>query len=181
MKISELYLLKTIKRKEKEKGTVLIQEKIFKIPFNPNVDILWKRALAKAIDSFLATVILVSFYKLGLLSTNETYIIIPILMFLFLIISLTEPWIGSTPGKLILGLEVVNDNCQKLSFSFSIIKNFYGYFLIIISLGRAHTFIEFYNHWQAKKNFYVIRKKDKVFIRQLMEGKNFSTQYPKNY
>lgn len=174
MKISELYTIQRVKRKSRNPdGSLSMEEKTFKIPYNPNVELLYRRLLAKLIDVFSIIGIMIGLYKLNIITIHDSSILIPSFLILIIIFNaMLETLIGSSFAKMIFGLEVVDDNCQKLKLSFSIYRNSYLWFLIVISLGSGVArFIESYKRWQSKKKFYVIKKKDKVRILKMMSDK----------
>ncbi|GLB48416.1 hypothetical protein Y10_07840 [Neptunitalea sp. Y10] len=51
MKISELYITKTVDRRVRNyDGSFYIEKQTFKVPYNPNVEVIYRRLFAKFID-----------------------------------------------------------------------------------------------------------------------------------
>jgi hypothetical protein len=79
MKISELNIVKTVTRKvRKSDSSISNQKKTFKIPYNPNVEILYQRFFSKIIDMGTIIGIMVLLNKYDFLNTNDGYILLTI-------------------------------------------------------------------------------------------------------
>jgi uncharacterized RDD family membrane protein YckC len=172
MKISELNTVKTITRKvRKSDSSISDQKKNFKIPYNPNVEILFQRFFSKIIDMGTIIGIIVLLNKYGFLNTNDGYILL-IIFFIgtIILIPILESLSGFSFGKILFGLEIVDDNCNKLTIPFSIYRNFYLYILLILSLIPMKNYIDKYEVWQFKNKFYVIKMKNKNRILTMMNN-----------
>jgi len=176
MKISELYTVRTVVRKARQHdNSISDEQKTFEIPYNPNVDIVYKRLIAKAIDMASIIAILVGLFKFDILDTREVGKSLPLfLMGVIILIPIIESLTGSSIGKLVFGLIVVNDHCKKLTIPFSILRNLYAYFLILLSFPPMIHFLERYEKYQSKKKFYVIKMKDKPRIKLMMADSSFA-------
>jgi len=170
MKISELNTVKTVIRKVgKSDSSISNQKKTFKIPYNPNVEILYQRFFSKIIDMGTIIGIIVLLNKYGFLNTNDGYILLPIFFIgTIILIPILESLSGSSFGKILFGLEIVDNNCNKITIPFSIYRNIYLYILLILSLIPMKNYIEKYEAWQFKNKFYVIKKKNKNRILTMM-------------
>lgn len=176
MKISELHTDRTVIRKSRQPdNSISDEEKTFEIPYNPNVEILYWRLFAKLIDISIIIGIMTALSKLNILNTNDGIVLFPIFIFgVVIVIPTIESLTGTSLGKIVFGLEIVDDNCEKLTIPFSFRRNFYAYYLILLSLIPMVNYLEKYEAWQSTKKFYVIKRNNKAKIKNMMENKSFA-------
>lgn len=172
MRISELYTTQKVFRRHRNKdGSLAYEEKTFQIPYNPNVPILYRRAFAKAIDFGMIIGIMVLINKIAFPINTDAAIIFPILILSELLcMSLLETFTGITPGKLILGLQAVDDTGNRLSFKITMCRKLYATFVLIMGVFLKSSYTMEYEHWLAKKKIFVIKRKDKATIIAMMNA-----------
>lgn len=175
MKISELNIKKTVTRPTRNYRFDGSKETLtFEIPYNPNIDILFQRCFAKIIDMTLILAIIVGLSFLGIKEIFNTPLLIPFFLLGNIIIyPLIESLTGTTLGKMIFGLTVINDNCEKISVKFSIVKGLVISFHILRGIIRR-PYIEDYEKWQAEMKFYVIKRKEKLKIKVMLKQQSFA-------
>lgn len=176
MKISELKEYQKVRRPLKDElGNRLYEEINFYKAYNLNEKNLNRRLFSKIIDISFALIIQILISKFEFLNTDNLLITLLILFVLTISISsILETTLGSSFGKIILDLEVVNDNCKHLTLIQSFQKNIYsfGLFLIIFFQHLVVGTIDFYNKWLKKNSFYIIRRTKKDEIKQMMKAQN---------
>ncbi len=176
MKISELTTSKTVQRRLNEVGKRhLLEEKTFDIPYNPNVEIVFPRLFAKLIDVAIVIACIIGIYQLNLFTNMNAMLLLGLFGILLIGFStLMETLLGTTFGKWLVGLLVVDDDCTKISFRMALYKNSLAFIVFVVGLlihGLADAIIS-YDEWQQRKQFYVIKRKEKSKVLALLRNKN---------
>lgn len=174
MKISELKEYKKVNRPSRDElGKRIYEEIEFEKPYDPTDKSLNRRLFSKIIDLLFAIIIQTSLSNIGLINTeNLLFDILIIIVLTVLISTIMEMLFGSSLGKLIFNLEVINDDCEHLSLKKSLFKNVYSLPIILFFLF-SHGVVEFsdyYTNWLKRNSIYIIRRKEKSVIIQMMEN-----------
>ncbi len=164
IKISDLKTYKTVNRRNKFGD---IEPTQFAFAYNPNVEKFNLRLLCKIID-FL-------FYY-GLTFLAEKYLGIntnPVLVSFVLLFTLNpilESLTGRTLGKLLIGLQVIDDSCKAPSLLRAYLKNLLQLFNILFYVLSESIiwFDTFYFHNKLTAT-YTIWNKDKKKILAMLE------------
>jgi len=164
--ISDLRISKTITRRAKDKGYETLD---FKLKFDPNVRNFNLRLLAKIIDIlfyYLLLYLMIKYYKDFNISLTITSIFLT-----FIISPIFETLTGRTLGKLLIGLQVVDDYCKHPSLKKSYAKNFLQLFNILFFLYSAGMFLvdDLYFHNKKTKTYTIYTKEKNSIIKMLNE------------
>ncbi len=175
MKISELKIYQKVNRPSRDElGNRIYEEIEFEKTYDPTDKSLNRRFFSKIIDLSFAIIIKISLSNFGFVITeNLLFDLLIIIALMILTSSIMESLIGSTLGKLIFNLEVINDECEHLTFKKSIYKNTLS-FGIIFSFFFSQIVVEFadfYTEWLRKRSIYVIRRTEKNVIMKMMKLK----------
>lgn len=173
MKISEIKILKKVNRPTNDQdGNRIYKEVEFELDYDPTIKNDLYRLFAKIIDIAVVMAVMVLLYKNEMIEINTTFYVLPLV--LILLNSILESVIGSSIGKLIFWMEVVDDECKHLNLLKSIERNAYS-FLLIFSMPIVRHFtakiIEYYDRKMSEKCIYVISKRKKPEILKLMNSK----------
>ena len=117
MKISELKIYQKVNRPSSDEfGNRVYEEIEFEKNFDPTEKSLNRRFFSKIIDLLFAIIIEVFLLKFGFITTeNIFYDLLIILGIMIFVSTIMESFIGSSVGKLIFNLEVINDDCEHLT------------------------------------------------------------------
>ena len=179
LKISELKEFRTVNRPTGEfiDGERVYEEITFETKYDPNIKKDTYRVIAKMIDIFIGVMIMRFCVLHNWIEVDSVVFALPV--FLILMNSALETMLGSSVGKLILLIEVVDDDCKKLPILRSFGRNLYSYWLIILSMFRgsmSEKAIDYYDDRMKEKFIYIIPKRDKAKIKAMMN----QTKLPKN-
>ena len=130
---------------------------------NPNIDGFWIRFLAKVFDFGIYLGLFYSTDRL-LLEVNLFPFLIAFLA-LFIINPISESLTGSTFGKYVFGMRVIDDFGENPSFLTSFVKNLLQLFSIVFLILSSSTILEDEMFFHNKRTFtYTIWDKDKEKI-----------------
>lgn len=85
-----------------------------------------------------------------------------------------ESIFGSSIGKFILWIEVVNDKCEHLTLLKSVERNFYSFLLFFsfpILRGALADTLDYYDKKMEKEHIYIISKRKKRRIKAMLNKK----------
>ena len=135
----------------------------YEFPLNPNIDGFWIRLFAKLFDY---GIYLGLFYLIDrLLIEINLYPFLIAFLALFIINPIFESLIGSTFGKYVFGMRVIDDFGENPSFLTSFIKNLLQLFSIVFLILSSSTILEDEMFFHNKRTFtYTIWNKDKEKI-----------------
>lgn len=172
MKISELKEFRKVNRPTKEfvNGKRVYEEIEFEIKYDPNIKNSSYRLFAKIVDISIGIGLLSFLISNNLIELKSTIYFLP--LFLILQNSILESVFGSSIGKLIFWIEVVNDECRHVNLLKSFERNIYS-FLLIFSIpflkgNIISTIIDYYDRKMKEKFFYVISKRNKRKILKML-------------
>jgi|SRR5690606_26405565 len=179
MKISELKTYQKINRPSSDKfGNRVYEEIEFEKKYDPTDKNPNRRFFSKIIDLLFAIIIEVSLTKFGFIITeNIFYDLLIVLGIMIFISTIMESLIGSSLGKLIFNLEVINDDCEHLTLQKSIYKNTLSFGIVFSFFFSqiAVELVDFYTEWLRKKSIYVIQKSEKNIIKKMMKAQAETT------
>jgi uncharacterized RDD family membrane protein YckC len=135
----------------------------YEYPLNPNIDGFWIRLFAKLLDYgiYLGLFFLID----RLLTEINLYPFLIAFLALFIINPISESLTGSTFGKYVFGMRVIDDFGENPSFLTSFIKNLLQLFSIIFLILSSSTILEDEMFFHNKRTFtYTIWNKDKEKI-----------------
>lgn len=174
MKVSDLKDYYKVNRPAKDiDGNRVYVEKEIEVDYNPRFknDII--RYLATFIDITVVLIILVYFAQND---GVKSYILLFLPLILLVLNSLLESLLGTSIGKLILGIEVINDDAQHLSIFNSFKRNLLKIILFIPMLFLDEILfgsLDYFDEKMVKHGFYVIARKEKTnIIQRLNDLKN---------
>ena len=135
----------------------------YEFPLNPNIDGFWIRLFAKLFDY---GIYLGLFYLIDrLLIEINLYPFLIAFLALFIINPIFESLTGSTFGKYVFGMRVIDDFGENPSFLTSFIKNLLQLFSIVFLILSSSTILEDEMFFHNKRTFtYTIWNKDKEKI-----------------
>ena len=135
----------------------------YEFPLNPNIDGFWNRLFAKLIDY---GIYLGLFYLIDrLLIEINLYPFLIAFLALFIINPICESLTGSTFGKYVFGMRVIDDFGENPSILTSFIKNLLQLFSIVFLILSSSTILEDEMFFHNKRTFtYTILNKDKEKI-----------------
>jgi uncharacterized RDD family membrane protein YckC len=135
----------------------------YEFPLNPNIDGFWIRLFAKLFDY---GIYLGLFYLIDrLLIEINLYPFLIGFLALFIINPISESITGSTFGKYVFGMRVIDDFGENPSFLTSFIKNLLQLFSIVFLILSSSTILEDEMFFHNKRTFtYTIWNKDKEKI-----------------
>ncbi len=175
MKISELKEFQKVKRPSRDQyGNRIYEEVEFEKLYDPSETSLNRRFFSKLMDIAFAIAVQISLSKIGLIETSSLWFDLGILLVLIILTSSLMEWtIGSSFGKLLFNLEVVNDYCKSLSLKRSMYKNIFSFGIIFVLFFSHVTvgFSGFYTKWLKKRSIYVIRRTERTVIKKMMQHK----------
>lgn len=174
LKISELKEIRKVNRPTKKiiDGKRVYEEIEFEIRYDPNIRNDSYRLFAKIIDILIGIIILYFLVNKHFIELTPTVYFLPV--FLIFLNSVLESIFGSSIGKLILWIEVVNDKCKHLNILKSFERNFYS-FLLFFSIpflrsASADT-LDYYDKKMKEKYIYFISKREKEKIMAMLNKK----------
>ncbi|QSS96662.1 RDD family protein [Psychroflexus sp. ALD_RP9] len=174
MKISELTEFRKVNRPTKKiiDGKRVYEKIEFELKYDPNIKNDSYRLFAKILDILIGIIILYFLVKNDIIKLTPTIYFLPV--FLIFLNSVLETILGSSIGKLILWIEVVNDKCEHLNLLKSIERNFYSFLLFfsfpILRSASADT-IDYYDKKMKEKHIYFISKREKRKIKAMLNKK----------
>lgn len=154
-RISNIKTYKTVTRRGKKYD--------YEFSLNPNIDGFWIRLLAKLFDyGFYLS--LFYFIDRLLIEINLNPFLIAFLA-LFIINPISESLTGSTFGKYVFGIRVIDDFGENPSFLTSFVKNLLQLFSIVFLILSSSIILEDEMFFHNKRTFtYTIWNKDKEKI-----------------
>lgn len=132
----------------------------YEFPFNPNVDGFWIRAFAKILDYiiYLTLFFLIEKFSIEII----TYPFLASFLALFFLNPIFESITGTTFGKFICGLRVIDDFGENPSIVICLIKNLLQLSMIVLIITTSISVLEEKMFYHNTKTFtYTIWNKDK--------------------
>lgn len=176
MKISDIKTYRKVNRPFKDKnGNTRYKEIEFEIPYDFKLKNDSFRLFAKIIDIIIVILILNILIDFDIIDLNNSIYLFPII--LFLVNSILETLIGSSIGKLIFRIVVVDEDCNYLTFRKSFIRNLSCVIMILLlSILRATvgSLLEYYDKKLNEKGIYIISRGKMKEITRILDKKNFA-------
>lgn len=177
LKISELTEFRKVNRPTKKiiDGKRVYEKIEFELKYDPNIKNDSYRLFAKILDILIGIFLLYLLIKNDVIKLTPTVYFLP--FFLIFLNSVMESIFGSSIGKFILWIEVVNDKCEHLTLLKSVERNFYSFLLFFsfpILRGALADTLDYYNKKMEKKHIYIISKRKKRRIKAMLNKKNYT-------
>lgn len=170
MKIADLKEEKIVRRPYTDiSGKRKFEEKKFLVPYSTEIENQSYRILSKLID--VALVLSVGFFleQNNIISLSSLTYLVPIGF--LLLNSILESFIGSSLGKLMLNIAIVNENGKYLTIGKSLFRNTVSSILILLSflLHNSAGFWTYYDDKLNKNGIYVISRNKISEIRKMLK------------
>jgi len=163
VKISELTTSKTVTRRAKEGGYETLD---FTMKFNPNIERFNLRLFAKVLDIIIYYILI--YLSMKYIQKFDINILFVSFLFSILINPIIETLTGRTFGKLITGLQVVDEQAEYPYILKSYARNILPYYnLILWMIFYFPPFDNLYFHNEKTKTYTIYAKEKKKILRML--------------
>lgn len=176
MNISDLTETKIVRRPYTDEfGNRKLGVEEFEVKYNYKIENDSFRILAKVIDIVLVALFLHYLALHNIISIASIIYIFPI--FFILLNSILESLLGSSLGKLLLNIAVVNEKAEYLSFFKSLHRNTVivaNILVFAIVHSHAHFFWEFLDKKYRDYNIYIIARRKRKEIKRMLNSNHLA-------